>query len=408
LKVKYTYLFVLFFLFCGCSEQKHKLPLLSETYRKDDTRPFGGYVTFQQIKKLFYTHLFIKTNETKPFDSEWEQIRSSSSRDPAFYILIAKNLALTSDAAEAMSEFVKDGNDLFISADYIDEKLQTKFNFQTEREDEIVKEVNGIMKPTSVKSAAGSNAYGYYYYPFLNYFTIKDNANARILGRNENGQPDYIVIFAGKGRLYLHIAPRAFSNYFLLSNTNYQYLQEVFSYTRPESRNIYWDDYYSNYVLSSRNTSGDGNGNNFSSFSVINNNPALKWAFWLSIIAALLYILFNIKRKQRIIPVREPNINTTVVFAETVGRLYLEKKNNKNIAEKMITYFYEQVRNKYFMNTNVINEEFISSLSRKSGVSLDLTRTLLNAIRKIQTSPDVSDTELLLFNEQLQNFNTIK
>jgi hypothetical protein len=381
------------------------MPSLNESYRNEDKKHFGSYVAFNEIKSLFYSNIFIRTNQTSPFDKEWEQIKSSTAAyEHSMYVLITKNLILTSDAAEAMSDFVREGNDLFISADYIDPQIEARFSFTTERDDEIVREVNGWMQETSVKMPASTN-YRYYYYPFLNSFTYSDSSQKQILGFNDIGKPNYLVIFYGKGRLYVHTAPRAFSNYFMLSNDNYKYLEEVFSYTRPPNRNVYWDEYYNSSLFSRRKSRSGGNGSNFSSFSVIENNPALKWAFWLTFITALLYILFNIKRKQRIIPIRQPNINTTKVFAETVGRLYLEKKNNKNIAEKMITYFYEQVRNKYFINTNKINDEFIGSLSGKSGMGHEETKQLLTRIEKAQSSPDLSDAELLLLNEQIQNFN---
>ena len=91
-------------------------------------------------------------------------------------------------------------------------------------------------------------------------------------------------------------------------------------------------------------------------------HPPLAFAFWLSLILLLLYILFGGKRVQRIIEQLKPNENTTVTFTETIGRLYLQKKDNKNIADKMITYFNEYIRNTYFLNTNLVNDDFIAVL----------------------------------------------
>src|SRR5438045_9595527 len=108
--------------------------------------------------------------------------------------------------------------------------------------------------------------------------------------------------------------------------------------------------------------------------------------------------------KQRIINEIQPNINNTVNFTETVGMLYLQKKNNKNISEKMITYFYEHIRNKYFLNMSQVNKDFINTLSAKSGVSIELTQKLFNTIDHVQAQENVSDPELLSLNELIQNF----
>jgi hypothetical protein len=254
-------------------------------------------------------------------------------------------------------------------------------------------------------------AYKYYYYPFLNSLSGYDSSNTRVLGVNEAGKPDYIIMFIGKGRLYLHAAPRAFSNYFLLSANNYHYLENVLSYLRFEPKNIYWDEYYKNQTISRRKkTSGDDNGSGnedkdkFSPLNVIKQNPPLLWAFWLAVIALILYVLINIKRKQRVINEIKANTNTTVTFTETVGRLYLQKKNNKNIAEKMITYFYEHIRNSYFLNTVQVNNDFMNSLSRKSGLPIETTQKLFSFIDTINAGKNVSDVELLRLNDLIQKF----
>jgi hypothetical protein len=131
----------------------------------------------------------------------------------------------------------------------------------------------------------------------------------------------------------------------------------------------------------------------------------LLWAFWIALAGMLLYILFNIKRKQSPIDIIKPNSNATVSFAETVGRLYFQHKNNRHIADKMITYFYEHIRNKYFINTSVISNEFINSLAGKSGVSQKETDELFELIKTIQAQEDISDEELMELNLKIKNFN---
>lgn len=412
LKLFFTYCFVALSFFSCTQDQKPYLPSLNETFRKDDKKPFGSYVAYNHFKKLFNNN-YVEITE-KSFEDTWDNIKDYSTDKYSLYVLIAKNLSVIYNEADAMASFVKEGNDLFIAADYIDMELQAKVDFLTEREEEINKEMNGVMHPASVKMFFGhdfkAKQYGYYYYPFLNYFSGYDSGYTRVLGVNEAGRPNYIVMFIGKGRLYLHAAPRVFSNYFLLTNNNYEYLENVLSYLRSEPKNIYWDEYYKNKSYLQKRSGSSGNGDNeqdkktFSSFDVINKHPALLWAFWISLISILLFVLFNMKRKQRVINEVKPNINTTVTFTETVGRLYLEKKNNKNIADKMITYFYEHIRNKYFLNTSQVNQQFITALSGKSGFGIEETGNLFNSINNIHTKENIEDSELMTLNEQLQKF----
>ena len=170
------------------------------------------------------------------------------------------------------------------------------------------------------------------------------------------------------------------------------------AFTQNEPEHVYWDDYY-NKLMNRKNSK-----KSFSTFSEIMKHPPLKAAFWLSLLLLLMYILFGGKRVQRIIQQLKPNENTTVTFTETIGRLYLQKKDNKNIADKMITYFNEYIRNTYFLNTNHINDDFIVMLSRKSGVDRDKVDTIYRTITAAQRSNEVNDYQLLSLQEQIQQF----
>jgi hypothetical protein len=296
-------------------------------------------------------------------------------------------------------EYVHAGNSLFISAGLIDDLLLDEIGCSEVYSSPGLEHIFGKMKNTSVLSSIQPElTYAYYYHPFQNFFTKVDSSNTRVLGLNDDKRPNSIVYFHGKGKLYLQCEPRAYSNYFLLKDNNYEYLKNTLAFTQSKPEHIYWDDYYNK--LGSRKNSRK----NFSTFSEIMKHPPLKAAFWLSLILLLLYILFNGKRVQRIIQQLIPNENTTVTFTETIGRLYLQKKDNKNIADKMITYFNEYIRNTYFLNTNHLNDDFIVMLSRKSGVPKDNVDTLYRTIIATQSSDQVNDYQLLSLHEQIQHF----
>jgi hypothetical protein len=409
---KYSLLTILIsFALSGCNFQKSKrIPSLTETYRKTDKLPFGSYIAYKGFQAEFPNY-WINIAD-KPFDKTWDAIKSNSAKY-SVYFLITKNLILSVDEVNAMIEYIKEGNDLFISADYIDSKLLDAVYCTLNRESEIINEVNGKMHDTHISMYYGNDIktpkYGYYYFPFLNYFSSFDTSYARILGVNENNLPDYIILFSGKGRLYLHLAPRIFSNYFLLTGNNFQYFEYVTAYLRFDPQYVYWDEYYKNISSTAdrNNLSRNNNSDHFSSLSVINDNPPLLWAFYLALAGILLFILFKIKRKQRIIEIIKPNSNATVTFAETIGRLYFQQKNNKNISEKMIAYFYEYLRKKYLVSTSVINSEFVNSLSGKSGISKTETNELFELIKYIQLQENLTDEELLKLNTKIENFKKL-
>jgi len=301
----------------------------------------------------------------------------------------------------------ENGNNIFIATSSLEDNFINAFNCRITNGLTMSMIMGKPYEKTGVRLNKpffnDTGTYQYYYSAFSRFFSAFDSTNTRVLGVNEQGEPDFIVIFKGKGRIFVHCEPRVFSNYFLLQKENYQYLQGIFGYTRPEPDHVYWNDHYSR--LRSRSDANKDNGDSFSSLSEILKHPPLAAAFWLAIALLLLYVGYGIKRRQRIIEETRPNENTTVQFTETIGRLYLQKKDNKNIADKMIAYFNEYIRNNYFLNSHAVNSDFITTLSRKSGMPRDRVEALYRAIASLQNSNEVDDFQLLSLNEQIQQFH---
>ena len=64
----------------------------------------------------------------------------------------------------------------------------------------------------------------------------------------------------------------------------------------------------------------------------------------------------------------------------------------------------EYIRSRYYLNTNVLNEEFIASLSRKSAIEEDEIRKLLHMVHHVQLEENISDEQLKDFYNRIQQF----
>ena len=202
----------------------------------------------------------------------------------------------------------------------------------------------------------------------------------------------------GKGRIYFHSEPRALSNYFLLTKNNYLYLQEILQMMPEKPENIYWDNYYSN-----KNFSPNSNSSN-STLSTLMKYPPLAKAFFIALGLLLLYMFFNSKRRQRIVPVLKRTENTSIAFAEAIAGLYFSKKDNKIIAEKIITYLNEYIRTKLIISNNVNDVNYVDILGRKSAVEPEVINELVDVIKAIQKSEKVTDVQLLKLNRLTEIF----
>ncbi len=379
---------------CGCNQRSG--PDLRETYAARDTKAFGGYVA-RSLLELSFPDNYVQ-NVKEPFAKTAALFDDTAS----VYFCASRNLYVDEKDVSAMLDFVYYGNTVFLASANFDSALLNKIYCKVKAEPLFIGNVPGTYMQTSVQLIEeiyeAKDSFGYYYHPFSSYFSEINDNYGRVVGYNAFGKTNCIVLFWGKGKLFLHTDPRAFSNYFLLKEDNYKYMQQLTQLMQEKPQHVFWDDYYNRQNFS-RQSSGSK-----SSLSELFKYPGLARAFWLLLAMLILYILFAGKRRQRIVKVIKPNQNSSVAFTETIARLYLQQHDNKNIAEKMITYFNEFIRNKYFLSGTSGNKDFITALSRKSGVAEENTTALFNAIQAANKSQVIDDYQLLSLNEQIQQF----
>jgi hypothetical protein len=371
------------------------MPDLKETFTYNDNRPFGTSVAYKMFKNAYpdsYVNI-VKDEITKKYDLTNDK--------GSLYFNISKNYLAADYISDVLLNFVKDGNTAFISAAYFDSTFFAKL-YCTQNTVGYQPSFFNYLEITKTAMAEGLSIYedtfSYFYKPFLNSFPELNSDYARYIGVNAKGDANMFVFYYGKGKFILHNEPRALSNYFLLTKNNYLYMQSILKMFPQEPTRIYWDNFYPrlNYISSTNDEGG--------LWDSIKNSTALLFSFFTILGLFLFYLLFNSKRKQRIVPVKKQNENTSIAFAQALAGLYLTKKENKDIVEKMITYFKEHIRTKYFFNTNINDPEYASNLSRKSGVPFDITSELTNKILQSNASIKIADQELLNLNAIIEKF----
>ena len=169
----------------------------------------------------------------------------------------------------------------------------------------------------------------------------------------------------------------------------------------PEVKRVVWDEYYLNkrYYLEP-NESKPKTG----WFSTFMKHQSLKWALLTAILTLLIYVLFEMRRRQRYIPVVLPPRNDSLEFVTTIGRLYFEKGDHANLGRKMGAYFLEYVRNKYKLPTGSLNEDFVKKLQFKTSVPEDEIKNILATISHIENGGELSNKHLAEFYKQLESF----
>lgn len=383
----------------SCKEEKKEggLPDMRVTLASNDIKPMGGKV-FRSIAAKVYDD-FVFENNPRPFDEWYKNFKTENYHDAgSAYVLVSPYLSARKSEAEKMKEFISNGHTMLVITDGVSDAFKEVFEADIlHRPDSIKTNLYGLADTYKFLLERNSDStqkakFGYYFEPLT--ATIDSvGDNNRVATLNMEGLTDGIEMEIGSGRLILIANADAVSNYFLLTGENYRYALGLLSYLNFAPDAFYWDEFYR------RNTNRPGEDQ--SVFSAILANPALRWAFWLLLALCGIAIFTNLFRKQRVIPVRKQNRNTTVEFTQTIARLYYNKHDNRNIALKMIQHFMEHIRSSYYLPHQKLDEAFALVLAGKTNQPLPKTQRLVQRMWNIVQGAEVNDDQLLELNRQL-------
>ncbi len=371
---------------CACNQQKNLNRHVS-LWRLDKI-PYGTLYAHDNLPFVF-PNADIRTHSKYP-----ESLLTDNSDDTLrALIILSPSFAPDSEEMNSIIRFASFGNQVFISAlDFDDTAMDMlhlkwkKYNFP-EDSAEI-----SLLDPATNQF----EKFTYPGYSLNSYFKSLDTAAAAILGKDRDGNPDFIRIpFPQGGAIFIHLNPFAFTNFFLLHKQNTKYYDESFSYLPSNTRVVEWSDYF-------RYTTTD---EHFSALRFILGNRSLRWAFWLTLLLFGLLFLMESKRKQRPIIEIPPLKNASVDFVKTVGRLYFQQKNNQNLAAKMVAAFLENIRSAYNLSTSVLNEDFVHKLAFRTGKPVGEVQQIVNLIHEVRLKPDLPDRELMDLHFQISQFN---
>ena len=391
----------------SCGGTNHQLNRRITLWRKDKI-PYGTFIAYEGLPHLF-PDADITINRESPSSLHTSSASFSSGSSyykeesttlgKKAYIIITPRMDPDESEMNAIMNFVGQGNHVFISAFRFGDSLLHTLNIRQ----------GGLNKffPDEPESRGDSLRVSVYHpithdslsfmYPgdqYDSWASSLDSQYASILGRDHYSRPNFIRFrYNGGGSIYLHFAPLALSNFFLLHKDNKSYYEDVFSYMPYNVREVIWDEYF-RYDRTKE----------FSTLGYILNNRSLRWAFWLLLGLFLLIYLFESKRKQRIVPVINAVRNTSLDFVKTIGRLYYQRRDNHNLALKMVAHFQDHVRNRYNLPVSAMDEAFVERLSYKSGFHRQSLGELVEYMKQLPLQAYVADEELLDFHRQLEEF----
>lgn len=362
----------------------------SRNYQSKKKTPFGTYAIYNLLKPAYAKQI---TANSQTFYNLLEFTRDSST-----LIFIDDDLNFSKVDFVAMYKFLKKGNSVFITASSFrgiladSLKLNTTFNFENYYApfDSLFTKKGETLKFCA--SNLKSKKYPYSAVARIMEFSNYDSTLFKNILVNESGKAVAIKANINGGQLIICSSPDIFANYFIANNVTRPVAYNLLSYV--DNKYLVWDENYKRF-----------NEKSYSPLKFIFENPPLHSAYLLTLLTLILYMVFEGRRRQRIIPSIEPNSNTTLEFVNVISHVYYNSKGHQNIAQEKIKYFYETIRKRFNVNTSVINQHLINEVSVLSGVEEKTVRNLFNYCEKILKLTELSDLELIELNRQIYVFN---
>jgi len=329
-----------------------------KNFSVNEKSPFGLFVFNEEAKSLFHNQL--KKIEKTPYDYYNQHKKNphnilivESEVDTESWNNILDQVSKGSDAMLIVSEMPKNIAD---SIGYYDSQISFG-------EQNVLKLTDKKYQHDFITLDKFPSGRGFVY--------IKPQVEilGKMIDESKHEQVNFIKRKLGKGNIYVHCEPLFLTNYYLLKSGNIQYAQDVFSYL--DNKETLW------FVESSTQTSRF-----FMRFVLA--NPALKYAWWVLLGGLVLFIFFNAKRKQRIVPVIVPLRNTSVDFVKSIGNLYLQEGDFHDMMAKKAQYFLNKVRLDLLIDTQNLNDDFADKLQLKTGKPIELILEGIELIKKAQ------------------------
>lgn len=355
------------------------------TFTKEDKIPFGTYILNQRIKDIL-PDVKIKTSQKPIYNT-----LKGENLEPSNYLIIASQAEISKLDFTEMVKFMQKGNHVFIAAYQFNSTFLDTLNLAVTSNVNL-KDKNGALLNFTNPYLKKEKPYQFDKGVGEQYFSKIDTNKAIVLGTEANKKPNFIKYNFGKGALYILPNPQLLTNYNLLKLDGLDYASKALSYL-PKYKNLIWDEHFT------KESTEDN-----SPLRMLYNHIELRWAYYLSLIALALYVIYEIKRRQRIIPIIERPKNTSVEFVNVVGRVYYQQRDNRDIAEKKVSYLLEHIRSKYRLTTTSLDEEFIQQLIKATEVNETTVNHLIEEILQIKKRQMVRDEDLIRLNKIIEEF----
>ena len=394
------------------------------SYSRMDKIPYGTYVAYESLEENLGSRL--NTTDGVPYEV---LAYDHPARPQGTFMLTSNYVTLDGPTVDRMLEWTREGNQLIIQSGGFG-KLADTLGYTVE---DVIRPMAYIENATyrwvgdTGNYTPNRSTYPSYFTPeryrdtlvdaeallLVDMARAQDNLTAfslpqeefdsetldELAGSNEDRElfedeyPAMLRVPYGDGEIIMSLFPYGMTNnYILYAQDGDKYLNTLTGLIR-EGNDVYWDDY-----------DQMGSKKYKSPLYYLLSNKYLRWAYYLALIGAVLFTIFQGKRKQRAIPVIVPPENQSVAFSNTIAHTYLEEKDYDGIATIMANQWNEYVRQEYRVFDDLDDRKYVPNLIARSGRPRQLVERITTTTRNALSSPVNTTAFIDAYNAQITAF----
>ena len=394
------------------------------TYNHNSSEPYGTAFIRALLADLDEGHRLKGVN--KPLKAAMEE-----GADDFNYVLIGENSGFSRESMEALVQHVFDGNQAFIATSSIPKRLLGRvldpgnkdFYYkrgwqQSDFESGFPMAGFGKHSDTSVRmgfdnpfSPAHTNIPFYRQYEtnrLIRGWAYLDSLKAPIaqtrlkrLGHINDTATNFFRVELGDGHFYFHLNPIVFTNYHINREAGFRYARQAFAFL--DEKPIYFDQFERGPP---KPDAPDKPRFGQSPLQFILSQSSLRWAWYWGLASLLLFVVFQGKRRQRVIPVMAGYGNETLAFVRTIGQMHRQHKAIKGIVQKQMTRFLAFLRDQYGLHTQTDEETLAQKAGYQTGLDPQRIRSIFTKYHEIQrkSEEEATETDLQHFYGMIQHF----
>jgi hypothetical protein len=376
----------------------------TESYKASSEQPYGTQI-IQKLLAGYRPGQPFSINDKLPLR---QLLDTSLIKKKTDYVFIGTTIFLDDADKKALLTFISSGNDAFVaSVDLPYPLLDSAFVPECDRSIAPTKDTAASVTMNFYNSSLRtSKGYTYryrfgetdqpYFWSSLDPELFCDSTKLITpIGFIYPDKVNFFKIPFGKGNLYVHCNPLVFTNYFLIHKEKTEYAAGVFSHLGGES--IIWDEF-------SRSPFSLNNAPPVSPLSYILRQDSLRYAWWLILVTAVLYVVFAARRKQRVIPVLEEKANTSLEFVNMISVLHFQNSNPHDIARKKMRYFFYFIRARFGIHTQSLTEAQVIRLAEKSKMEMETLQVIHREFSRVENQRYYDTHRLVDLYEALDTF----